>query len=155
MSGLGLARRPNDGDSRCSHFSRTQMLCSGASTNLAAFFFKKAACFGTQPLLLSRWPNLLEPHLKNDFCRSNTYLRSGMKTKNVENCGWLSMKYYTDRGSSPIVEHREGHRHFRTIFVAEKASLTSIASISTADEPSVRAALALTFEIINEKINRC
>lgn len=47
--------------------------------------------------------------------------------------------------SSPIVEHREGDRWFRTMFVAERASSTPVDGDGIA-RPAVRAALALTFE---------
>jgi PAS domain S-box-containing protein len=53
-------------------------------------------------------------------------------------------------GSSPIVEHQEGHRYFRTMFVAERASSTPTGEDSSKN-PAVRAALALTFEITDEK----
>jgi PAS domain S-box-containing protein len=53
-------------------------------------------------------------------------------------------------GSSPIVEHREGDRWFRTMFVAERAPSTPVDEDGIA-RPAVRAALALTFEITDEK----
>jgi PAS domain S-box-containing protein len=53
-------------------------------------------------------------------------------------------------GSSSVVEHREGNRWFRTMFVAERASSTPVDADGTT-RPAVRAALALTFEITDEK----
>ncbi|KAL1643002.1 hypothetical protein SLS61_009464 [Didymella pomorum] len=53
-------------------------------------------------------------------------------------------------GSSPIVEHREGDRWFRTMFVAERAPSTPVDEDGIA-RPAVRAALALTFEITDER----
>ncbi|KAJ4332654.1 hypothetical protein N0V87_008214 [Didymella glomerata] len=53
-------------------------------------------------------------------------------------------------GSSSVVEHREGNRWFRTMFVAERASSTPVDADGTM-RPAVRAALALTFEITDEK----
>lgn len=53
-------------------------------------------------------------------------------------------------GSSPIVEHREGERYFRTMFIAERASSTPI-DVDGSTKPAVRAALALTTEITDER----
>lgn len=53
-------------------------------------------------------------------------------------------------GSSPIVEHREDDRWFRTMFVAERGSSTTVGADGVT-RPAVRAALALTFEITDEK----
>lgn len=56
-------------------------------------------------------------------------------------------------GSHPIVEHREGQRYFRTMFVAERTASTSStpSGEETGTKPAVRAALALTFEITDER----
>ncbi|KAF9701428.1 hypothetical protein EKO04_000984 [Ascochyta lentis] len=50
-------------------------------------------------------------------------------------------------GSISTVEHRECQRYFRTMFVAERAPF----GVDGSGKPAVRAALALTFEITDEK----
>ncbi|KAJ4992878.1 Two-component system protein A 2 [Stagonosporopsis vannaccii] len=53
-------------------------------------------------------------------------------------------------GSNSVVEHKEGNRYFRTMFVAERTTSTQIVG-DKASRSSVQAALALTFEITDER----